>query len=153
MAENKQHRVAGVGGSSSSFTMDLFGPKDSSNSSSSSSTGLFSSVFGPESTGLGKASSHSGITGRPRKLDLESQYGNGKHGTPENFTHRDKGETVEPCYFSSSIYYGGQEIYSPSTQTSVSQNIIKKDAKDDDPNGSHLNIASRGNWWQGSLYY
>ena len=42
----------------------------------------------------------------------------------ENFTNRGKGETVEPCYFSSSIYYGGQEIYSPSTQTSVNQNIV-----------------------------
>lgn len=38
-----------VGASSSSFTMDLFGPKDSSKSSSSSSS-LFGSVFGPSST-------------------------------------------------------------------------------------------------------
>lgn len=37
-----------VGGSSSSFIMDLFGPKESSKSSSSS-TGLFGSVFGPPS--------------------------------------------------------------------------------------------------------
>lgn len=42
-----------VGGSSaSSFTSDLFGPKDSSSSSPSSSYGLFGSVFGPPSTVL-----------------------------------------------------------------------------------------------------
>lgn len=40
-----------TGGSSSSSFVDLFGPKDSS-MHSSSSTGLFSSVFGPSSTVL-----------------------------------------------------------------------------------------------------
>lgn len=28
-------------------------------------------------------------------------------------------ETGEPCYFSSSIYYGGQGNYSPTTKTST----------------------------------
>ncbi|KAA8524714.1 hypothetical protein F0562_011137 [Nyssa sinensis] len=31
--------------------------------------------------------------------------------------------TTEPCYFSSSIYYGGQEMYSPTGQTTGSQPI------------------------------
>lgn len=32
-------------------------------------------------------------------------------------------ETAEPCYFSSSIYYGGQENYSPRT-TADSHHIV-----------------------------
>jgi hypothetical protein len=45
--ENKKQ----VGGSSSSMTFDhLFGPKDPSSASSSSSTGLFGSIFPPPST-------------------------------------------------------------------------------------------------------
>uniref|UniRef100_A0A5B7BRR5 Uncharacterized protein n=1 Tax=Davidia involucrata TaxID=16924 RepID=A0A5B7BRR5_DAVIN len=153
------------GNSSSSFTVDLFGPKDSS--SSSSSTGLFGSVFGPPSTGLVRDSSHTGIIGSLRKQDSGSQYGNAKHGTPDNITQRTEGsgkpskegnsiyqnETVEPCYFSSSIYYGAQQVYSPSSQTTGSQHNFKKDGGQDDPNGSNLSSASRGNWWQGSFYY
>lgn len=33
-------------------------------------------------------------------------------------------EIVEPCYFSSSIYYGGQEVYSPTGQNTNSQHIV-----------------------------
>ncbi|CAK9180243.1 unnamed protein product [Ilex paraguariensis] len=141
-----------VGGSSSSFTVDLFGPKDTS-SSSSSSTGLFGSVFGPPSTGLGRDSSHCVSTGSSKKPDLGGQYGNAKHGTTGSSTQRNKGESAEPCYFSSSIYYGGQEVYSPNSQTTGSQQVFKKDDEHDDPNGNNGNGASRGNWWKGSLYY
>ncbi|XVE79509.1 hypothetical protein DITRI_Ditri14bG0064600 [Diplodiscus trichospermus] len=64
-------------------------------------------------------------------------------------------ERVEPCHLSSSLYYGGQDIYShsSSTQTSTSYPIFKKDGGEDDPNGNNSQDASRGNWWQGSLYY
>ncbi|XP_052198204.1 uncharacterized protein LOC127805329 [Diospyros lotus] len=152
--------------SSSSFT-DLFAPNDSSSSSSSSSTGLFGSVFGPPSMGLRRDCSQPGAMA---KHDVANQYGNGKHGTTtsDNISYRGKGEScgvsskdkssiyhsepAEPCYFSSSIYYGGQEVYSPVNQPTASQHIVKKDGGDD-PHGSNLNGASRGNWWQGSLYY
>ncbi|KAJ9160217.1 hypothetical protein P3X46_025638 [Hevea brasiliensis] len=132
----------------------LFGPKDSSSSSSSSSSSVFGSIFSPPSTGLGRDTS--GIIG--------NQAGNGKYGNPDNSTQSNKGiskdssyvyqnETVEPCYFSSSIYYGGQENYSPRTKNSESHHTFKKDDRNDDPNGNNSNSASRGNWWQGSLYY
>ncbi|KAL3523910.1 hypothetical protein ACH5RR_016744 [Cinchona calisaya] len=147
-----------VGGSSSSFTMDLFGPKETSKSSSSS-TGLFGSVFGPPSTGLGKDCSHSG-----RIQDYGNQYGNVKNGTLDYMNQKSRGdsrdrssiyqnETAEPCYFSSSIYYGGQEVYPPTGQSTNPQHAFKKDGGDDDPNGNDSTSASRGNWWQGSLYY
>ncbi|OMO76407.1 hypothetical protein COLO4_25564 [Corchorus olitorius] len=82
-------------------------------------------------------------------------------GQSSGTTNKDKGssniyqnETAEPCYFSSSIYYGGQENYSPRKKpTHESPHYIKKDGKDDDPNESNSSGASRGNWWQGSLYY
>ncbi|XP_059457444.1 uncharacterized protein LOC132187222 [Corylus avellana] len=153
--ENKKQ----VGGSSSSMSFDhLFGPKDPSSASSSSSTGLFGSIFPPPSTVLGRDSSD------------QNQGGSCKYGNPDVITQSSKGErtgsrtgekgsniyqneTMEPCYLSSSIYYGGQENYSPRTRSSESDNIFKKDGRDDDSNGSNPNSASRGNWWQGSLYY
>lgn len=147
-----------VGSSSSSFTMDLFGPKETSKSSSSS-TGLFGSVFGPSSTGLGKDSSHSG-----RKQDFGSQFGTARNETSDYINQKSRAdtkekssiyqsETSEPCYFSSSIYYGGQEVYSPTGQNTNSQHILRKDGGDDDSNDNSSSSASRGNWWQGSLYY
>ncbi|CAK9141597.1 unnamed protein product, partial [Ilex paraguariensis] len=59
--------------------------------------------------------------------------------------------TVEPCYFSSSIYYGGQEVYSSNSQTATSQHIFKKDGGVDDQNGNNINSALRGNWWPGMM--
>ncbi|CAI9091585.1 OLC1v1026654C3 [Oldenlandia corymbosa var. corymbosa] len=114
--------------------------------------------------GLGKDSSYPG-----RKHDYGSQYGHAKHGTTEYSSQRGRAdgsgkvnaernsvyqnESTEPCYFSSSIYYGGQEVYSPAGQTTNPPPNFKKDGGDDDPNGNNSSSASRGNWWQGSLYY
>ncbi|KAH7854008.1 hypothetical protein Vadar_009030 [Vaccinium darrowii] len=123
----KAKQVGGSSSSSSSFS-DLFGPKDTSSSSSSSSNGLFGSVFGPPATGLGKDSSHSGFMGAVRKQEYEAQYSNGKNGNPSLTNSKDnryQSETVvEPCYFSSSIYYGGPEVYSPTSQPTVSQHNV-----------------------------
>lgn len=144
--------------------MDLFGPKDSSQSSSS--TGVFGSVFGPPSTGLGGDSSISGPA-------IKQDYGNPKQGIQDYNSQRNyKGESggkqskdrtsnstynqselSNPCYYSSSIYYGGQEVYSPNTPAKTSHHAIKKDGGSDDSNGNNSNSASRGNWWEGSLYY
>ncbi|KAF3975804.1 hypothetical protein CMV_000956 [Castanea mollissima] len=140
-----------VGGSSSSSrSLDhLFGPKDPS---SASSTGIFGSIFPPPST-LGRDSFH-------------NQGGSGKYGNPDIIAQSVKdesagigtrnspyqNETMEPCYLSSSIYYGGQENYSPRAGSTESQKIFKKDGGEDDSN-NNANSASRGNWWQGSLYY
>ncbi|GAV56834.1 hypothetical protein CFOL_v3_00376 [Cephalotus follicularis] len=164
-----------VGSYSSSASLDhLFGPRDSSSSSSSSASGTFSSIFPRPSTVLGKDSHHSGILGSLQKHDSPNHVGAGIYGSQENYSRSGKGEssgidrkdkgssnnyqneTVEPCYLSSSIYYGGQENYSPTTRSTESPHINQHktdDGKEDDPNGSNSNSASRGNWWQGSLYY
>ncbi|KAI7749526.1 hypothetical protein M8C21_006268, partial [Ambrosia artemisiifolia] len=107
--------------SSSSFAENLFGPKDAS---SSTSSGLFSSVFGPSSTGLGKN------IGSPNK----QEFGGAKTSTQDYKTQRMMGkkdgnpvyqnETTEPSYLSSSIYYGGQEVYSPNTHTNRPQPTV-----------------------------
>ncbi|KAK6227906.1 hypothetical protein SCA6_000246 [Theobroma cacao] len=147
--------------SSSSVSFDhLFGPKDSS--SSSSTSGIFGTIFPPPSTVLGRDSSHSGMMGswNNQGLPHHGKYGNPDHSTDSKgrsscTTHKDKSssiyqnETVEPCYFSSSIYYGGQENYSPRKNTNEPQHYFKKDGEDDDPNGNNSSGASRGNWWQG----
>ncbi|TMW87997.1 hypothetical protein EJD97_019155 [Solanum chilense] len=140
----KAKQVIDSSSSSSSFTNELFGPKEPSNST------LFASVFGPPSTGLRRDPIHSGDhRGSSRIQDQGNQYGNNtKYGTSENGSKRSQNEKVEaPCNLSSSIYYGGQDVYPPTNQTTGSQNnIVKKD-------GDGSNSASRGNWWQGSLYY
>lgn len=146
--ENKRQVVA------SSFD-HLFGPKDSS-SSSPASSGIFESIFPhPSKVPAGK---DSGI--------MENHGGRGKYANRDNVAQKAKGEgsgkgkslvfqneTPEPCYLSSSIYYGGQENYSPRTKNSEYQHVFKKDDEKEDPNGNDPNSASRGNWWQGSLYY
>ncbi|XP_075499894.1 uncharacterized protein LOC142538446 isoform X2 [Primulina tabacum] len=114
------------GSSSSSFTMDLFGPKESSTSP------LLGSIFAPQPTISSKDTS----TSTP-SLARDSKISKGNN----------LNNTVEPCYYNSSIYYGAQELY-PSTNPN-----IKKDGGDADPNESNSNCASRGNWWKGSLYY
>ncbi|OIT29446.1 PREDICTED: uncharacterized protein LOC109211344 [Nicotiana attenuata] len=159
---DKANKQVGAGSSSSSFTNDLFGPKETPKSSSSSSA-LFNSVFGPPSTGLRRDSVHTGVGGSSTMKNY--QYGNAKYGTSGNGSQGSRGdisskdkssmyqnEKTEPSYLSSSIYYGGQDVYSPNSQPG-SQHILKKDGEDDDQNGNNSNCASRGNWWQGSLYY
>ncbi|XP_050236150.1 uncharacterized protein LOC126686158 [Mercurialis annua] len=145
-------------GSGSSFTADLFGAKDSP---SYSTTGSFASIFPPPSKVLRKKSSGSEVvTGSWQKQGWNAKQGAApisretasyKMAKNPNFLE----EKVEPCHLSSSIYYGGQENYSQihSTPNSGSHPIFKKDGVDDDPNGNNSNGASRGNWWQGSLYY
>ncbi|XP_010503302.1 PREDICTED: uncharacterized protein LOC104780496 isoform X2 [Camelina sativa] len=97
--------------SSSSFTAQLFGPKESTSSAN------FNSIFPPPSKSF---------QGTARNI-LSS-----KHGSLE------KRKDSSTCNLSSSIYYGGQEI--------------NKD-QDRDKNDANSSDASRGDWWQGSLYY
>ncbi|XP_059428357.1 uncharacterized protein LOC132162117 [Corylus avellana] len=140
--------------SSSSLTSELFGSKESS-----SNSGIFGSIFAPSSKVLGREARHSEVTGRKQDSKIESwQTKPGADdpyksidGESQSMPNRDMSsiyqeQRVQPCHLSSSIYYGGQETYShpQSTQSSV----YKKDGGEDD-SGS----ASRGNWWQGSLYY
>ncbi|XP_043718443.1 uncharacterized protein LOC122666308 [Telopea speciosissima] len=83
-----------------------------------------------------------------------------REGNNSNTTNKDNGsiyqdESVGHCLLSSSLYYGGQDIYSNSSSTrpsSGSNPVYKEDGRDDSSE-DNLHSASRGNWWQGSLYY
>ncbi|KAM6582341.1 hypothetical protein CsatB_009343 [Cannabis sativa] len=156
-------------GSHGSSSLDhLFGPKDSSSSTSASSGLYFGSIFPPPSTVLAKEKKrdHYGNQGGGSKYERsdnvlahQSRKGESSGVTSKDSSSIYQNETVEPCYFNSSIYYGGQENYSPKTSTNTrtttheSQHPYKKDGSDDDSNGNNSNSVSRGNWWQGSLYY
>ncbi|XP_004490927.1 uncharacterized protein [Cicer arietinum] len=140
--------------SSSSSTVkfdQLFGPKDSASSSS-----FFGSIFPPPPSVEGRGSrtqevgsKNFGAQGTPSNNKGENNRGISNKNTSVNYQN----ETVEPSYFSSSIYYGGQENYSPRSRTTQPHQLFKKDKNNGDPNGNNSNSASRGDWWEGSLYY
>ncbi|KAL5991667.1 hypothetical protein ACLOJK_012576 [Asimina triloba] len=113
--------------------------------------------------GLGRGSTRSDVFGSWRKENTEGQAWNGKHASTDGSrspandqqsTPNKEGrsifvdDTPEPCFLSSSLYYGGRDIcaQSPSTRTSGTSSIFKKDGEEGEgsPPG-----ASRGNWWQG----
>ncbi|KAK7320639.1 hypothetical protein VNO77_30295 [Canavalia gladiata] len=139
---------------SSSSTMNfdhLFGPKDSS-SAPSSSTGLFGSIFPPPSS-VGERESRrhdvgSKSFGAPGTHNNKGESSNRIYN--KNTSTNNQNETVEPSsYYSSSIYYGGQENYSPRSRTTEPHHVFKKDKDGSDQNGNESNSAARGNWWQG----
>ncbi|XP_021894530.1 uncharacterized protein LOC110812148 isoform X2 [Carica papaya] len=164
--ESKRKAGSFSSSSSSSFTADLFGTKEPQ---PASSAGIFASIFPPPHTLAGRSTSSSDGIGSWKEQSFGNQAWSNKQGTPAlcsdaarscNIPNRERSpifqeERVEPCHLSSSLYYGGQDIYSqsPSTHTSGSYPIFKKDGGEDDGNGNNSPGASRGNWWQGSLYY
>ncbi|CAH8350773.1 unnamed protein product [Eruca vesicaria subsp. sativa] len=111
---------AGSSSSSSSITAQLSGPKERSCSSN------FKSIFPPPSKGT------SGNI-------LSSKNG--------SIDHRKESST---CNLSSSLYYGGQDVYSGSTSSHTYHNVNKAQPRgDDDASGNNSTDASRGNWWKG----
>ncbi|KAL7092591.1 hypothetical protein ACP275_12G173000 [Erythranthe tilingii] len=115
--------------SSSSFTSDLFGAKGSA-----PSVGIFDSIFAPPPPRVSGGVSlilHLSETGKKNDSTASRQpTGNAKSsvsgGEEEKWSRRNKDdekmisssyedyyeEKVEPCHYSSSIYYGGQDLYS-----------------------------------------
>ncbi|XP_057513906.1 uncharacterized protein LOC130795720 [Actinidia eriantha] len=159
---------------SSSFTSDLFG---SNESSASSSSGILGSIFSPSSKvffifyGFLVAcyvlgGSLCALRWLRRSKTLPGQFWTTNSGAAQDTiprrsegenqspTNKDKNQfyqeqRVQPCHLSSSIYYGGQDVYSPPQKAQDSGHTTFHNDKGEDDSGS----ASRGNWWQGSLYY
>ncbi|XP_010423401.1 PREDICTED: uncharacterized protein LOC104708516 [Camelina sativa] len=128
---------AGSSSSSSSTSFDhLFGPKGSASSASSCST-ILDSIFPPPVAR--KKGSHTAP---------ESQ-GSISQPTDERSSH----EKREASYFSSSIYYGGQQHYSPPRTDGSASTSPSHESKETDNRTDPTPSTSRGNWWKGSLYY
>lgn len=159
--------------SSTSYTSldHLFGPKEyPSSPPSSSSHESFGSIFPPPSTVLARGYPNSGaFMDSSRSQDPGNKFGTWNCGNSARAGQVFKGESngatyknrssiyhtepAEPCYLSSSVYYGGQENYSPRIRHPDSHHLLKKGGEDNACNGSNSDSASRGNWWKGSLYY
>ncbi|KAL8167916.1 hypothetical protein V2J09_009415 [Rumex salicifolius] len=139
--------------SSSSFTNDLFGSNDSS-----SYSGVFSSIFAPPSKftrrdGYGHDSEtvdkkRDDLTGRPDKAKEGDESKSSRNKILDSIFEGERGPAHQPCNLSSSIYYGGQDMYFSPSGTQSSSSSYNKGVEDDDPHS-----ASRGDWWQGSVYY
>ncbi|XP_022767621.1 uncharacterized protein LOC111311987 isoform X2 [Durio zibethinus] len=156
--------VGSSSSSSSSFTSELFGSKESP----SSSTGIFGSIFAPPSKVLGRESLRADVMAKRQDSPNEpwntkpgayglciSNSSKGYEGENQSIANKDlssiyQEQRVQPCHLSSSIYYGGQDVYvhPQSSQGSGLNSMYKKDGGEDD-SGS----ASIGNWWKGSFYY
>ncbi|XP_076908129.1 uncharacterized protein LOC143564853 isoform X3 [Bidens hawaiensis] len=148
-----EHKKQPSSSTSSSFTNELFGSKDSS---ASSSSGLFNSIFPPPSKVNTRDYIRSVETDKScesatercstiHSVDNEDRSRNPKTDTSRFYQQ----ETSQPCHLSSSIYYGGQDVYTNpriTTKNTPAHTTYTKDGEDD-------GRASRGNWWQGSLYY
>ncbi|KAI9073850.1 hypothetical protein K1719_013036 [Acacia pycnantha] len=137
--------------SSSSLTSELFGSKDSY---SSSSSGIFGSIFSPPSKISRGESLRSELKGKTPS-GTRDQISRMNDSQTQSRTNKDMSsiyqeQRVQPCHLSSSIFYGGQDVYyhPQSTENAGLNSLNKKDGGEDDSG-----IASRGNWWQGSLYY
>uniref|UniRef100_A0A1D1Y8M6 Exocyst complex component 4 n=1 Tax=Anthurium amnicola TaxID=1678845 RepID=A0A1D1Y8M6_9ARAE len=101
---------------SSSLAADLFGKK---NPPAPSSSSFFHSVFPPASTVMSKNSSRSDVYGSSWKKEAQSQSWDAQNvsadGIPQGGGNREMNsayehEKIDPCTFSSSLYYGGQDI-------------------------------------------
>ncbi|KAI3742197.1 hypothetical protein L1987_59877 [Smallanthus sonchifolius] len=135
--------------SSSSLPTQLFGSKEQSPSSSSA---LFDSIFPPPS----KAHRRDYISYEETKKNNDSNTKrdclNNEGKSPNQKTDMSQfyqQEVSQPCHLSSSIYYGGQDIYINPRKTKNTPGHSTQYSKDGEDDG----LASRGNWWQGSLYY
>ncbi|KAF3790269.1 hypothetical protein EJ110_NYTH08981 [Nymphaea thermarum] len=136
-------------GRSTSSISELFGDRDSP-AASAGRSGVFQSVFSTSSSSSSQWSSAKGGGSSHFESSSRSKYGSGETKN-QKFEQL---EEVEPFFLSSSLYYGGQDmcVRAPTSHASGTSNIFPKNGGEDDPN-SNSNGASRGNWWQGSLYY
>ncbi|XP_039800746.1 uncharacterized protein LOC120665290 isoform X1 [Panicum virgatum] len=119
-------------------------------------SGYFSSVFSSSPAGNAKDAKQTDLYAMLNKQSSRGQNGNSITGDSKSNgrnmykdgKHAYPNESSESPYFGSSVHYGGREFYSSSAQKQHA-NEPPKNYKEGNPDGS----ATRGDWWQGSLYY
>ncbi|CAN6804973.1 unnamed protein product [Brassica oleracea] len=137
-------RTEKASSSSSSLTSELFGSKVNPLPSSSS----FRSIFPPPSKVMGRESMQqdtvtAGWNEKSSKIgDVVRQ-----REEQDNLGSVYQDQRVQPCHLSSSIYYGGPDVYFQSQDSSSNSTENKREGGEDD-SGS----ASRGNWWKGIIF-
>ncbi|XP_039131709.1 uncharacterized protein LOC120268338 [Dioscorea cayenensis subsp. rotundata] len=149
-----------VGSPKASITDELFGKKDAAE--------ILGAVLSPpvpapvasdggkvgkDSLGFEIASSKKQATEdqawKAQSLTAEAKPQGGSSSKSQNVPYQDKyciEATMDTSSLGSSLYYGGPDVCAGFS----SQYPPKKEDDDDQENA---NMASRGNWWQGSLYY
>lgn len=130
--------------SRSLFTRQTHGEEETTGSASTNPDGTGAQTS--SSQGYSFARTSQGLNGS------NSQKGQGQSGS-----FHGKSQNVNNTFLGSSLYYGGPDLCcDPSTTKTESlfgfKHQMKRDGTEDDTNSSSMD-ASRGNWWQGSLYY
>ncbi|CAL5210938.1 unnamed protein product [Lathyrus oleraceus] len=148
-------------GTSSSLGSQIFGSKISH-----SSVGIYGSIFSTQSPKIfGRESVRFEASGSKTKNEIvNSKVENqgihsifkddngGAHNTKNtdmSWLYQNQNQK-DTCHLSSSILYGGQDIY-PQTQSSQIasfNSLYNNNGGEDDSE-----MATRGDWWQGGLYY
>ncbi|XP_020091007.1 uncharacterized protein LOC109712007 isoform X1 [Ananas comosus] len=97
-----------------------------------------------------------GQTGKAQNAILDGKHQESSSKRPATQMKDEKStflsDPTELGYFGSSVHYGGRDFYdcSQSTATSKVTGAYTSYEEDDLDNSR---FATRGNWWQGSLYY
>ncbi|CAN8317381.1 unnamed protein product [Cochlearia groenlandica] len=145
MDKKKSISSSSLSSSSSSSFDHIFGPRvTSSSSSSSSSSGLFQTIFPPPSIGAQRNRNEAAKYQPPNSRVTNIERGE-RRKNKERKSYQNDQEIHPPCNLSSSIYYGGQDNYSSSTQppqSTTNPDPYKKAGEEGDP---------EGNWWEGKL--
>ncbi|WJX49157.1 hypothetical protein P8452_35627 [Trifolium repens] len=136
---------------SSTLISHLFGSKESHPSISE----ILDSTQAPKVSGREIVQSE--VNGKTKnetlnsKIDSQDEIFKGYGGEAHNKKNKDmswmcEDQQVQPCSLSSSIYYGGQDIYPPpkSTQNSAFNPYKRSE-------GDNSQMATRGDWWEGML--
>lgn len=142
--KKKQGKKGGDRGTTSSYNLadDLFGPKEPPTPPSSSPS-LIATLFPYPSQVPARNTQGSW---RPQNQNQGNDWrgGNGEQGS----AYQNAAPQI-PHYYSSSIYYGAQDICPTPSQSSQRQSQPENVGQEDDPHRRDCD----GQWWEGSVYY
>ncbi|XP_074575798.1 uncharacterized protein LOC141832209 [Curcuma longa] len=76
-----------------------------------------------------------------------------RHGSKDVKPGQKPIEPIESAYFGSSVNYGARDFYTNSLTMNTSETPSSTYKKDGGSDLGSSDFATRGEWWQGSLYY
>ncbi|XP_044978611.1 uncharacterized protein LOC123445658 [Hordeum vulgare subsp. vulgare] len=135
-------------------------PTPASTGSAAAGNGYFSSVFSASPAANPRDARQMDLYTMLNKQNPKGQSGGGtadgkSQGSPAKgrVAYKDgkqfyPNESSESPYFGSSVHYGGRDFYDSSPHKQANES--SRNYKEDNTDGS---LATRGDWWQGSLYY